>query len=115
MPRTDSSLTATTSGLRRWATRAAVAAAGAGLVAGLAAPAAGANTVTLVRHGNTVNCVVDHDARVGPVFGGRTQGDCNTQPGKHFRGVPGTPDMYSLGQVFVPGGFNYSAWVEKVW
>lgn len=121
MSRTDTSMparsatSATTSGVRRWATRAAVAAAGAGLLAGLAAPAASANTFSVIRHGNTVNCVVDHDVRVGPAFGGRTQGNCNAQPGEHFRGTPGTPDSYSLGQVFVPGGFNYSAWIEKVW
>ncbi len=118
MSRTDTSMPtklATTSGVRRWVTRAAVTAAGAGLLAGLAIPAANANTLTLVQTGTTVNCVVNHDVRMGPAFGGRTQGNCNAHPGKHYSGVPGTPDMYSLGQVFVPGGFNYSAWIEKVW
>lgn len=115
MSHTNPSTSTQPSTLRRWATRATVAAAGAGLVAGLSAPAASADIVTVFRHGNTVNCVVDHDVRMGPVFGGRTQGNCNTHPGERYTGAPGTPDRYSLGQVFLPGGFNYSGWVEKVW
>lgn len=114
MSRTDTSMPATTSGVRRWATRAAVAAAGAGLLAGLAAPTASAAPGTETK-ALTVACRINHDVRIGPVFGGYTEGNCRTQPGMFYRGVGDTPDRYSLGQVFIPGGASYSAWVEKVW
>ena len=99
--------------LRRWATRGAVAVAGLGIVAGAvapaasAAPAAGSNKATL--------CSWNADVRVGPVFGGRTHGNCNAYPGKEYFSTTGGRSIISLGQVILPGGINYSAWVDKVW
>lgn len=115
MSRTDTSMPAKTSGVRRWATRAAVAAAGAGLLAGLAAPAASAAPISDIERGGAVSCRIHHDVTLGPVFGGYTQGNCRTQPGAFYRGIGGAPDVYSVGQVFLPGGASYSGWVEKVW
>ncbi|WP_420098479.1 hypothetical protein [Corynebacterium sp.] len=114
MSRTGTS-TPATSGVRRWATRAAVAAAGAGLLAGLAAPAASAADRSVINRGDTVQCRIHHDVHAGPVYGGYTEGNCGTHPGKLTPGAGGFPDTYSLGQVFLPGGASYSAWVEKVW
>lgn len=108
MTRTNSPTT------RRWATRAAVAAAGAGLVAGLAAPAASAAPISTIERGGAVSCTINRDVDMGPVFGGYTQGNCDTRPGTFVRGI-GTTDIYSVGQVFLPGGASYSAWVEKFW
>ncbi|MCJ7857299.1 hypothetical protein [Corynebacterium kalidii] len=114
MSHTSPSMPTRPSALRRWATRATVAAAGAGLVAGLAAPAASAAPEAETK-ALTVACRINHDVRIGPVFGGYTEGNCRTQPGMFYRGIGGTPDRYSLGQVFLPGGASYSAWVDKIW
>lgn len=115
MSRTDTSMPTTTSGVRRWATRAAVAAAGAGLLAGLAAPAASAAPITRIHNDNGVQCIVNRDVSAGPAYAGYTTGNCNTRPGKFYPGLYRTAGMYSVGQVFLPGGASYSAWVEKVW
>ncbi|WP_313503712.1 hypothetical protein [Corynebacterium variabile] len=101
------------SALRRWATRGAVAVAGLGTIAGAmapaasAAPAAGSNKATM--------CSWQNDVRVGPVHGGRTQGDCRVYPGRELWSTNGGRNIISLGQVILPGGINYSAWVDKVW
>ncbi|AHW65274.1 Putative secreted protein [Corynebacterium glyciniphilum AJ 3170] len=118
MSRTDTSMatrSATTSGVRRWVTRAAVAAAGAGLLAGLAIPAASAAPMSQITRGDAVQCYIHHDVHAGPVYGGYTQGNCGAYPGEYFRGTGGFPGAYSLGQVFLPGGTSYSAWIDKVW
>lgn len=115
MSLTDTSMPAKTSVVRRWATRAAVAAAGAGLVAGLAAPAAGAAPMSYVERGGTTQCHIHHDVEIGIVVGGYTEGNCRTYPGEHLYGRNGNVDRYAVGQVFLPGGASYSGWVKKVW
>ncbi|WP_297007229.1 hypothetical protein [uncultured Corynebacterium sp.] len=104
----------TPSVLRRWVTRGAVVAAGLGIVAGAVAPAASAEPGSFIVRGGQTYCHIDRDVRVGPVFGGRTQGNCGMAPGD-FASGSGTSDVYLIGQFILPGSFNYSAWVDKIW
>ena len=99
--------------LRRWATRGAVAVAGLGIVAGAVAPAASA--APAAGSNKAITCGFFADVRVGPVFGGRTQGNCGVYPGQSFVNTKTGGGVIALGQVILPGGINYSAWVDKVW
>jgi len=49
------------------------------------------------------------------VFGGRTQGNCGVYPGQSFVNTKTGGGVIALGQVILPGGINYSAWVDKAW
>jgi hypothetical protein len=115
MSHTSPSTSTRPSTLRRWATRATVAAAGVGLVAGLAAPAASAAPITEIHNDYGVQCIVNRDVSAGPAYAGYTTGNCDTRPGKFYPGLYRTAGVYSIGQVYLPGGASYSAWVEKVW
>lgn len=72
-------------------------------------------TICSGHYGAVRTCTVNYDVVIGPVKGGSTVGDCHTRPGKRFPANGGGQDIYSLGQVILPGGINYSAWIDKVW
>lgn len=104
-----------TSCARRWLTRGAVAATAVGITAAAMAPSAAARPGTNIWLGDHYLCGVNYDVQVGPVKGGYTDGDCRARTGELFPGIGTSPDLYALGQIFLPGGASYSAWVEKVW
>lgn len=100
---------------RRWLTRGAVATAGIGIVAGALAPPASAANSSTIPTGSRFDCRVYDDLVAGPLRAGETFGDCRLPAGAFVAGGPGTADSYSLGQVFLPDGASYSAWIDKVW
>ena len=62
-----------------------------------------------------VVCSWDDEYRVGPVFGGRTEGNCGAHPGQELRNTTTGGTIVAVGQAILPGVFNYSAWVDKFW
>ncbi|HCT14346.1 hypothetical protein [Corynebacterium nuruki] len=98
---------------RRLVTRGLVAVAGLGIAAGALAPAASAAPIGV--SDKAVVCSWVDEYRVGPVFGGRTEGNCGAHPGQEFRNTTAGGTIVAVGQAILPGVFNYSAWVDKFW
>lgn len=100
---------------RQWLTRSAVVAAGLGIAAGAMAPAASATDYTEIYQGNRPQCLIWHDVEFGPVFAGETWGNCGVTPGEVVQGAGSDPDGFAIGQVYLPNGMSFSAWVDRTW
>ncbi|WP_255804804.1 hypothetical protein [Corynebacterium kalidii] len=101
---------------RRLAGAAAMALAAATVTAGITAPTSAAATMgTYMAHGTTVDCIVYHDVRVGPVIAGTTDGNCRTATGEYTPGAGTYPGAWFIGSVAAPDGNVYSGLVLNQW
>jgi hypothetical protein len=101
---------------RRLAGAAAMALAAATVTAGITAPTSAAATMgTYMAHGTTVDCIVYHDVRVGPVVAGTTDGNCRKATGQYTPGRGSYPGAWFIGSVAAPDGNTYSGVVLNQW